>query len=289
MYSELRPVAPIQNYAGVSLSNVLSTTCQCVAVDRFGVDREVWMTLVGLWHCPFLTHFSPHFHRYEALKYVSFAVQTLGKCAKVSAWRAVARPAAAGSLLLVTPLTQHSNQPPTTTLNPPPHPPQPQMFPVMLWGFLMLRKRYGLKDVGLAVAITGGCFVFFTLGPTTSRWAGRLVWAFGGEKPLVSWWSLCTASVSLIPPAPASIGISPSSPPHTHTEKRVAKGAGSSLYGVALMAGYLVADGYTSTFQQAMFKGHQMSTYNQVGRPLTHCHTLLLIHLAAMGILLQPP
>jgi hypothetical protein len=27
-YSELRPVAPIQNYASVSLSNVLATTCQ---------------------------------------------------------------------------------------------------------------------------------------------------------------------------------------------------------------------------------------------------------------------
>lgn len=68
------------------------------------------------------------------------------------------------------------------------------MFPVMLWGFIMLRKRYSWRDVGLAAAITGGCFVFFTLGPTASR---------------------------------------------------VAKGAGSSLYGVALMAGYLVADGYT--------------------------------------------
>ncbi|KIZ01972.1 hypothetical protein MNEG_5989 [Monoraphidium neglectum] len=134
MHSELRPVAPIQNYASASLSNVLATTCQ-----------------------------------YEALKYVSFAVQTLGKCAK--------------------------------------------MFPVMLWGFIMLRKRYGWRDIGLAVAITGGCFVFFTLGPTASR---------------------------------------------------VAKGAASSLYGLLLMGGYLVADGYTSTVQQSMFRGYSMSTYNQV-------------------------
>jgi hypothetical protein len=41
----------------------------------------------------------------------------------------------------------------------------------MLWGFIMLRKRYGWRDIGLAVAITGGCFVFFTLGPTASRYA----------------------------------------------------------------------------------------------------------------------
>jgi hypothetical protein len=30
------------------------------------------------------------------------------------------------------------------------------------------------------------------------------------------------------------------------------------------MGGYLVADGYTSTFQQAMFRGHAMSSANQV-------------------------
>lgn len=41
-------MAPIYNYAVVSLSNVVATTCQ-----------------------------------YEALKYVSFPVQTLGKCAKM--------------------------------------------------------------------------------------------------------------------------------------------------------------------------------------------------------------
>lgn len=65
--------------------------------------------------------------RYEALKHVSFAVQTLGKCAK--------------------------------------------MFPVMLWGFFILRKKYGWRDVGLAVAITSGCFAFFSFGPTASRCA----------------------------------------------------------------------------------------------------------------------
>merc|ERR1712159_677050 len=43
----VKPVAPIYSYATVSASNVVATTCQ-----------------------------------YEALKYVSFPVQTLGKCAK---------------------------------------------------------------------------------------------------------------------------------------------------------------------------------------------------------------
>lgn len=67
--------------------------------------------------------------RYEALKHVSFAVQTLGKCAK--------------------------------------------MFPVMLWGALILRKSYKARDYLLASAVAGGCFVFFTAGPTASRLAAK--------------------------------------------------------------------------------------------------------------------
>jgi len=45
---DLKPVAPAQAYAAVSVSNVVATFCQ-----------------------------------YEALKHVSFPVQTLGKCAKM--------------------------------------------------------------------------------------------------------------------------------------------------------------------------------------------------------------
>lgn len=131
---ELKPVAPILSYASVSLSNVAATTCQ-----------------------------------YEALKHVTFAVQTLGKCAK--------------------------------------------MFPVMVWGYFILKKRYTLKDVLLAVLITSGCFIFFMTGPTASR---------------------------------------------------VAHDKNSSMFGILLMMGYLSADGYTSTFQQKMFKGYQMTSYNQV-------------------------
>jgi adenosine 3'-phospho 5'-phosphosulfate transporter B2 len=87
---ELRPVAPLWAYAAVSLSNVVATTCQ-----------------------------------YEALKYVSFAVQTLGKCAK--------------------------------------------MFPVMVWGYVISRKKYTARDVAIACSITLGCFIFFTTGETASR------------------------------------------------------------------------------------------------------------------------
>ena len=128
-------MAPIWTYFAVSLSNVIATTCQ-----------------------------------YEALKYVSFPVQTLGKCAK--------------------------------------------MLPVMIWGILMLRKKYKAADWGLALVITSGCTVFLLTGDVKSKVSESL-------------WQ-------------------------------------SSIYGLALMLGYLGFDGFTSTFQDKLFKGYNMTTYNQM-------------------------
>jgi adenosine 3'-phospho 5'-phosphosulfate transporter B2 len=83
----------------------------------------------------------------------------------------------------------------------------------MIWGYFILKKRYTMRDVALAVCITGGCFIFFMTGNTVSR---------------------------------------------------VAQDKNSSMFGILLMMGYLSADGYTSTFQQKMFKGYHMTSYNQV-------------------------
>uniref|UniRef100_A0A1D2A342 Adenosine 3'-phospho 5'-phosphosulfate transporter 1 n=1 Tax=Auxenochlorella protothecoides TaxID=3075 RepID=A0A1D2A342_AUXPR len=77
----LAPQAPLTSFAAVSLSNVAATFCQ-----------------------------------YEALRHVSFAAQTLGKCAK--------------------------------------------MLPVMLWGRVMLGKRYAARDAARAAAVTLGCAAF---------------------------------------------------------------------------------------------------------------------------------
>jgi adenosine 3'-phospho 5'-phosphosulfate transporter B2 len=134
------PVAGIHRYAVVSLSNVVATTCQ-----------------------------------YEALKYLSFPVQTLGKCAK--------------------------------------------MIPVMIWGFLINQKRYGMSDVGIAIAVTAGCTIFGL---------------YGDESTLTS---------------------------------NASKGANvqeTSEYGILLMLGYLFFDGFTSTFQDKLFVGYNMETYNQM-------------------------
>ncbi|KAK9839493.1 hypothetical protein WJX81_005583 [Elliptochloris bilobata] len=135
----LRPVAPPYSYALVSLSNVAATTCQ-----------------------------------YEALKYVAFPVQTLGKCAKI--------------------------------------------LPVMAWGTLIMHKRYKATEYGLALAVTAGCTIFLMAGPTSSR--------------------------------------------HGHGAAGGPQGAG--VLGLALMLGYLGADGFTSTFQDKLFRGYQMSAFNQM-------------------------
>mmetsp|Transcript_13560 Transcript_13560/g.16297 ORF Transcript_13560/g.16297 Transcript_13560/m.16297 type:complete len:383 (-) Transcript_13560:356-1504(-) len=129
------PVAKIWEYCAVSLSNVVATSCQ-----------------------------------YEALKYVSFPVQTLGKCAK--------------------------------------------MIPVMIWGSLINKRKYTPKKYGVAAAVTLGTTAFGLGGSITS--------------------------------------------------KHAKKSADTSTYGILLMLGYLGFDGFTSTFQDKLFKGYQMETYNQM-------------------------
>lgn len=132
----LDPVAPLYKYCAVSISNILTTTCQ-----------------------------------YEALKYVSFPVQTLAKCAK--------------------------------------------MIPVMVWGTVIMQKKYNGKDYLFAVLVMLGCSFFILY--------------------------------------PASTDKSPYS-----------AGSESTIWGVSLMAGYLGFDGFTSTFQDKLFKGYNMEIHNQI-------------------------
>mmetsp|Transcript_9297 Transcript_9297/g.22401 ORF Transcript_9297/g.22401 Transcript_9297/m.22401 type:complete len:302 (-) Transcript_9297:391-1296(-) len=138
LYGEgIKPIAPIWNYCAVSVSNVVATFCQ-----------------------------------YEALKYVSFPVQTLGKCAK--------------------------------------------MIPVMVWGKFILQKSYKLLDYTVAVVVTVGCTVFILTGDVKSKASSSMELSMAG------------------------------------------------LFGVMLMLGYLGFDGFTSTFQDRMFKGYSMTIYNQI-------------------------
>ncbi|KAI3489947.1 hypothetical protein L1887_45861 [Cichorium endivia] len=150
----LDPVAPVYKYCIVSISNILTTTCQ-----------------------------------YEALKYVSFPVQTLAKCAK--------------------------------------------MIPVMIWGTLIMQKKYKGPDYFLAVLVTLGCSLFILF--------------------------------------PGASELSP-----------YRKGRESTVWGVSLMIGYLGFDGFTSTFQDKLFKGYDMGIYNQI-----FYTTLCSCILSLTGLILQ--
>ncbi|XP_073151487.1 UDP-galactose/UDP-glucose transporter 5-like [Henckelia pumila] len=150
----LEPVAPIYNYCMVSVSNILTTTCQ-----------------------------------YEALKYVSFPMQTLAKCAK--------------------------------------------MIPVMIWGTVIMQKTYSGRDYLFALLVTLGCSIFI-LYPTT------------GDISLYS------------------------------------QGRESTVWGVSLMLGYLGFDGFTSTFQDKLFRGYDMEIHNQI-----FYTTLCSCMLSFIGLILQ--
>eukprot|EP00243_Klebsormidium_subtile_P008708 TRINITY_DN4180_c0_g1_i3.p1 TRINITY_DN4180_c0_g1~~TRINITY_DN4180_c0_g1_i3.p1 ORF type:complete len:363 (-),score=42.68 TRINITY_DN4180_c0_g1_i3:397-1485(-) len=88
-----------------------------------------------------------------------------------------------------------------------------KMMPVMIWGTIIMGKRYGPKDYFLAVLITVGCTVFLLTG---------------------------------------------------ESEKRHKAASSDSLWGILLMCGYLGFDGFTSTFQDKLFKGYQMDVWTQV-------------------------
>eukprot|EP00252_Welwitschia_mirabilis_P002684 TRINITY_DN12637_c0_g1_i1.p1 TRINITY_DN12637_c0_g1~~TRINITY_DN12637_c0_g1_i1.p1 ORF type:complete len:353 (+),score=38.24 TRINITY_DN12637_c0_g1_i1:335-1393(+) len=136
------PVAPLYKYGAVSVSNILTTTCQ-----------------------------------YEALKYVSFPIQTLAKSAK--------------------------------------------MIPVMVWGTLIMQKRYTGRDYGLALLDSADTTAYN-------------------------------------------------------------RGKESTLWGICLMIGYLGFDGFTSTFQDKLFKGYNMEIYNQV-----FYTTLFSCAFSMVGLLVQ--
>ncbi|KAL1827594.1 hypothetical protein ACET3Z_006006 [Daucus carota] len=147
----LDPVAPVYKYCVVSVSNILTTTCQ-----------------------------------YEALKYVSFPVQTLAKCAK--------------------------------------------MIPVMVWSTVIMQKKYKGREYFFALLVTLGCALF-------------ILYPSAGD---------------------------------------VSRGGESTVWGVSLMVGYLGLDGFTSTFQDKLFKGYDMEIHNQI-----FYTTLCSCILSFIGLILQ--
>ncbi|GER44685.1 UDP-galactose transporter 5, partial [Striga asiatica] len=175
----LDPVAPIYKYGAVSVSNILTTTCQ-----------------------------------YEALKYVSFPVQTLAKCAK--------------------------------------------MIPVMIWGTFIMQKKYTGRDYLFAFFVTLGCSIFilfpadgdispYSRGRESTVWGVSLMIGYLGYNEIFC----CVLQISM------------------HILKDVA--LGTWIYLGRLVLGKLPQpttgtwfDGFTSTFQDKLFKGYDMEIHNQI-------------------------
>lgn len=105
------------------------------------------------------------------------------------------------------------------------------MIPVMIWGRLILGKRYNMSDYLIALTVTAGCTLFLSTGEV-----------------------------------------------HSSAAKKTAD---TTIYGAMLMGGYLGFDGFTSTFQDKLFKGYHMETYNQVRTPP---RTAVVAHSACKGI-----
>ncbi|KAI8800666.1 adenosine 3'-phospho 5'-phosphosulfate transporter 1 [Cladochytrium replicatum] len=136
------------------------------------------------------SNFASTFSQYEALKYVSFPTQTLGKCAK--------------------------------------------MIPVMIIGATGCcvggrKVKYSTKDYFAALAITAGCTLFLTCGNSSS----------GSDRS-------------------------------------------DTIIGLILMSTYLFFDGFTSTAQERLFKGYEMTTYNQM------LYISLCSMIISVGLLLVP-
>ena len=118
-----------------------------------------------------------------------------------------------------------------------------KMVPVMLWGTVILAKRYTWPEYSMAVLVTLGCTLFLLSGDAATKVSSRHH-AIGGSA-----------------------------------------GAGGAAWGGALMAGYLGFDGFTSTFQERLFRGYEMTSHHQVLFITAFSSALALLSLVTAGAL----
>jgi len=98
-----------------------------IALGMIYYNKEPIKNQAPLWKCGAisLSNTIATFCQYEALKYVSFPTQTLGKCGK--------------------------------------------MIPVMILGMVLSRKKYEVRDFGVAGVVTLGCLLFVLTGDIGSK------------------------------------------------------------------------------------------------------------------------
>ncbi|KAL0390462.1 UNVERIFIED_CONTAM: UDP-galactose/UDP-glucose transporter 5 [Sesamum calycinum] len=209
----------------------------------YGPDKEYFKYSLFLVFCNRITTSAVSGGFLLALKYVSFPVQTLAKCAK--------------------------------------------MIPVMIWGTVIMQKKYTGRDYLFAFFVTLGCSIFI-LFPVKilemldmylflqTELAKESFWKWEEAKSWDSFVLHERATEEILMPSLNRYvlckgDISPYS-----------RGRESTVWGVSLMLGYLGFDGFTSTFQDKLFKGYDMGIHNQI-----FYTTLCSCMISFTGLLLQ--
>jgi len=215
---------PLELYAMIAFGNLVTTVCQ-----------------------------------YEVLKYLSFAASTLAKCAKI--------------------------------------------IPVMCWGRLILNKRYSAADFVSAFVVTAGCFIFvLDRGMLADRdpshqspWVGtanatssfKERHGLGGDRgwhwhehresqlhdysatarPVDATLAASDGGSAAGDVALARLGEDPfeAIAPNKFVDSLLPRGQLHQLaLGVVIMVVYLGFDGFTSTFQQMLYRRYSTSILNQI-------------------------
>ena len=196
----------MQNYAYVASSNLVSTLCQ-----------------------------------YEVLKYLTFAISTLAKAAKI--------------------------------------------LPTMVWGYVLHRTKFRLDQYVSAMIVTVGCFVFvfnskitahqvvpnsamtslLLPSPTTQRSLARLEEADLRSFTLMEPTRIMrTASGSEEEVGSSYILDSTSSLVGSLGATLLSRAQESIYIGVCILLVYLAADGFTSSYQQRLFRVKKTSIFDQM-------------------------
>ncbi|RXI04448.1 hypothetical protein DVH24_038722 [Malus domestica] len=227
----LDPVAPVYKYGLVSISNILTTTCQ-----------------------------------YEALKYVSFPVQTLAKCAKMIPvmylFHEVGLPVHTGTTLF-SGISSDSG-----------------LFNIhsisgMVLGsdsLKFIRSMDGAKS-GVLVRASRPILLPDIIERSSSETRARNTFLDDEEIPYVHE----SDSEILTDSDEQNAGSADIGPSDIY-----GRGRENTIWGISLMIGYLGFDGFTSTFQDKLFKGYDMEIHNQIFYT-TFCSCVL----SMTGLLLQ--
>lgn len=177
------PHSNLENYMCVALSNLISTLCQ-----------------------------------YEVLKYLTFAMSTLAKAAKI--------------------------------------------LPTMLWGYVLHGKRFQASQYFSAIIVTAGCFLFLSnssIAANGHRSQFQTQFYFRRSR---------TPPTSLsMPPPPPTVSLG-----HISDDGSFLDALGkfrwiaydSIFVGVDILLVYLAADGFTSSYQQRLFRVQKTSMFDQM-------------------------